>query len=80
MIFYQMIRAYQTLLFDTFWIFKSGAGKKVFLWLFDLSWVKLGLIIKIFQNSMKFEYDMPNLVSSDHLEAKSPNPKDKDFL
>ena len=29
---------------------------------------------------MKIEYVMPNLVSSDHLEAKSPNPKDKDFL
>ena len=29
---------------------------------------------------MKFEYDMPNLVSSDHLEDETQIPKDKDFL
>ena len=29
---------------------------------------------------MKFEYDMPNLVSSHHLEDESQIPKDKDFL
>ena len=29
---------------------------------------------------MKFEYDMPNLVSSHHLEDETQIPKDKDFL
>ena len=75
-----MIRAYEALLFDTLRIFKKVAGKKVFPWLFDLSQVKLGLLNKSSPNSMKFEYDMPNLVSSDHLEDETQIPKDKDFL
>ena len=29
---------------------------------------------------MKIEYDMPNLVFSDHLEDETQIPKDKDFL
>ena len=29
---------------------------------------------------MKFEYDMPNLVSSHPLEDETQIPKDKDFL
>ena len=75
-----MIRAYETLLFYTFLIFKNGAGKKVFLWLVVLKSVKLGLIIKIFPNSMKFGYDMLNLDSSHPLEDETQIPKDKDFL
>ena len=78
--FYQMIRACETLLFHTLRIFKSATGKKVFPWLFDLSYVKLGLLNKSSSNLMKIEYDMSNLVSSDHLEAKSPNPNDKEFF